>query len=988
MALPAGTRLGRYEIRTPLGAGGMGEVYLGWDPDLEREVAVKVLRSDREESPDRVRRFVQEAKAASGLNHPNVAHVYEIGSEDGLRFIVMEVVSGETLRRRIARGEMPIDDVLSLGTQIAAGLAAAHQAGIVHRDIKPENVIVRPDGYVKILDFGLAKLSQSRDPNAETLVRTQSGVAVGTLHYMAPEQFAGSDVTAAADVFSLGVVLFEMLTGRRPFEGDSASAVATAILSQPPASAGDLRLSTPPHLDAVITRALQKDPAKRYPSAGEVLEELKLISRETTVSAIQSSSALPMQRRAMAVIAAVVVVALGVSGVMMYRRSQREKSAREAVTSAERLLAKGQYADAYYAAAAALPLLPGDPRVREVVSRSSTRATFESDPPGATVLLQRFGSAGAALRAGTTPLTIEQLPKADYVVTMQKDGYAPMSRVVAAGPRFLRGWEMRADAIQVQAKLLDAKAVPPGMVHVGGGPYRLFGFSRLSDREMDLSDFFIDRFEVSNRDFEEFVRAGGYRRRELWEHPFVEDGRTLSFEEAMSRFRDTSGLAGPRHWSGGAPPKGTENHPVTHVSWYEAAAFARWKGKALPTVFEWDKAGRYPLRYAVGLHMPWGLVSEGTDVTERANFAGQGTMPVDSMPFGASHWGVHHMAGNVAEWCLNRFGSGFATRGGSWNDAVYAFGRTAALPPMFANDRIGFRCVKAVDPARDQGAFELSADSDIPIYKPVDDRTFERIRQRYEYAKPPLNVRVVETIETTSWRREHLLYEVAGKVVPAYLWTPKGFKPPFQVIHFSPAGDVTGGHRALEGSAEGWMGGLIRGGRAVFSVVLEGYIGRPKPPDGGEPDSRSDAYVDDVVGRVIELRRGLDVLAARKDIDMSRVAFIGPSAGSYAGVILTAVEPRYRSVLFIGTRVLPDEVSDAAGANRINFAPRIAAPKMMLQGRYDESAPLENAAEPLFRLLREPKRLEIYEGTHVPPTDLFIQTTTRWLDETVGPVSP
>src|SRR5438034_629675 len=166
MPLSAGTRLGRYEVRSLLGAGGMGEVYVAYDHDLEREVAVKVLRDGATEGGDRGRRFIQEAKAASALHHPNVAHVYEIGTHADLRFIAMEIVEGETLRDRVARGPLPIDDALAIGLQIASALAAAHKAGIVHRDIKPENVIIGPDGYAKVLDFGLAKLREIRGEDA------------------------------------------------------------------------------------------------------------------------------------------------------------------------------------------------------------------------------------------------------------------------------------------------------------------------------------------------------------------------------------------------------------------------------------------------------------------------------------------------------------------------------------------------------------------------------------------------------------------------------------------------------------------------------------------------------------------------------------------------------------------------------------------------------------------------------------------------------
>jgi dienelactone hydrolase len=356
------------------------------------------------------------------------------------------------------------------------------------------------------------------------------------------------------------------------------------------------------------------------------------------------------------------------------------------------------------------------------------------------------------------------------------------------------------------------------------------------------------------------------------------------------------------------------------------------------------------------------------------------------MAFGLSPWGALHMAGNVAEWCLNPRAPGFVVRGASWNDAVYTFGRAGSLPAFYASDTVGFRCAKPLTAGHDNGSFALSSSVEVPEYKPVDDATFEQIRHRYDYAPSPLNARVIETIEEADWRREKIVYTVNGKQVPAYLYVPRGFKAPLQVIYYAPPGDVADGVRALPTHIEGLLAPYIRGGRAVFSVVMEGFVGRPSTIASDELDSRSAEYVDYVVTQVTELRRGLDYLETRKDLDTSRIAFMGPSAGSWAGVLLTGLETRFRSVLFIGTRIRPAEVTDAAAANRINFAPRISAPKMMLQGRYDESAVLETQAMPLFRLLREPKRIEIYEGSHIPPMAIGVPITTKWLDETLGPV--
>jgi formylglycine-generating enzyme required for sulfatase activity/pimeloyl-ACP methyl ester carboxylesterase len=966
----------------------MGEVYLAYDHDLEREVAVKVLRDGATEGSDRGRRFIQEAKAASALHHPNVAHVYEIGTHDDLRFIAMEIVEGETLRDRVARGPLPIDDALAIGLQVASALAAAHKAGIVHRDIKPENVIIGPDGYAKVLDFGLAKLREIRGEDAATLLKTTPGIAMGTLGYMAPEQINGGDVTPAADVFSLGIVLYEMVAGRRPFEGATANEVVASILSKSPRPLHEVRGDTPPKLEAVISKALTKNARERFPDAGEMHEQLRQISREaiTSLSIVGAKSGGVATALQIKVAIALLVIAIVAAGIWMAAHAKRLRGAEESIKTAEGLLAERKLPEAYETAISAASILPGNDRLRDVISRTSDPMTIESDPPGATVFLQRFKGPEERVRAGTTPLTTPRLPKADYVVTLEKRGYAPMTRPVSMTP-FYVGVPIPQTPPNLRVKLLEAGKVPPGMVFVAGGDYRLAGWARPSNRVVDLRDFLIDRFEISNREFGEFIRAGGYRRRELWKQPFVDAGKTIPFEEAMSRFHDSTGLPGPRGWSGGAPPAGRENHPVTDVTWYEASAFAEWKGKKLPTIYEWEKAAFYPSNLLLGMTLPWGVVGEGVDAAERANFLGKGTMPVDSMPFGVSPWGAYNMAGNVSEWCRNPKEPGFAFRGGGWNDAVYAFGQTGGYPAFFSGGSLGFRCVKEpYSDSGEQGGFALSASGFAPQYHPVDDRVFADLRDRYNYPKSPLNARVIESSETRDWKREKIEYDVAGSTVTAYLYLPSGFRRPLEVIHFAPAGDVDGGFRTLPDSIESRLSPFIRGGRAVFSVVLEGYVGRPRPAGFQRPDSRSDEFVDYVVKRVTELRRGLDYIETRPDLDHARIAFMANSAGTWTGVILTSLETRYRSVLFVGTGIEPRSMTDAPAACRINFAPRIAAPKLMLHGRYDEDTPFKSEAEPLLRLLREPKRLQMYEGGHVPPNDVYIPAVTKWFDETLGAV--
>jgi serine/threonine protein kinase len=237
MTIAAGTKLGRYEVRSQLGAGGMGEVYLAQDTKLDRKVALKILPADVAAHPDRMKRFVREAKAASALNHPNIITIHEIDETDSINFIATEFIDGDTLRQRMRNAPLKLGEVLDVSIQIASALAAAHGAGIVHRDIKPENIMLRQDGIVKVLDFGLAKLTErlppdSVDTEAPTSLKTDPGTVVGTAIYMSPEQARGMSVDARTDIFSLGVLLYEMVAGRLPFEGSTSSEVLGSILGE------------------------------------------------------------------------------------------------------------------------------------------------------------------------------------------------------------------------------------------------------------------------------------------------------------------------------------------------------------------------------------------------------------------------------------------------------------------------------------------------------------------------------------------------------------------------------------------------------------------------------------------------------------------------------------------------------------------------------------------------------------------------------------
>src|SRR6266540_2820699 len=293
MTLATGTRLGRYEIRSQLGAGGMGEVYLAEDISLRRQVALKVLPTEVAANQDRMRRFKQEATATASLNHPNIAHIYEIGEVNGVNFIAMEYIDGVTLRDKIHRERVELPKLLRVLQHVAEGLAKAHAAGIVHRDLKPDNIMISRDGHAKILDFGLAKLIEQ--PPASMLADDSSDVAtammpqhsipgtvMGTLGYMSPEQAQGrtNEIDHRSDIFSFGCILYESVTGHKAFEGKDAIDSLNKIIREPVAPISEFNAAAPAELQRIVRRCLAKDPEERHQTKKDVAIELKELRRE------------------------------------------------------------------------------------------------------------------------------------------------------------------------------------------------------------------------------------------------------------------------------------------------------------------------------------------------------------------------------------------------------------------------------------------------------------------------------------------------------------------------------------------------------------------------------------------------------------------------------------------------------------------------------------------------------------------------------------
>jgi formylglycine-generating enzyme required for sulfatase activity/dienelactone hydrolase len=988
-----GQTLGHYRVVSLIGSGGMGQVYLAEDPRLGRKVALKTIA----QGPigEARSRFMREARLASAFDHPNICAIHDVGESSGQCFIAMQYIEGQSLKQLIGGRPLPLDTLLPIALQIADALGAAHQRSIIHRDIKPGNIIVTSRGQAKVLDFGLAKLLVPESPD---ILRTEG--VVGTPAYMSPEQARGGEADHRSDIFSFGAVLFHMATGSAPFHGESSVDVMRAVITERHAPPRELKPDMPPALAAVIDRAMAKSPADRYQSVEEMASDLRAIAEQ--ISLPTHPAFVSARRRRRLTNAAFVAVSLAVVLGWFAWHTASLRWARQQVPAIERLAQAGRSFEAYDLAVRVRKYRPGDPALTRLMLSLADSLSVTSEPAGAQVYLKRFvpGRTSESLPAtfvGTTPISKLEVARGSYVVSVHKDGFAPFQRTwFNAASGSLEAPIPGFPPIEIEANLMPAGKAPAGMVFIPGGNDRLattWG-QRPTDAKVILDDYFIDKFEVSNREYKEFIDADGYRNPSYWPQSFVENGSTLSRAEALRTMVDTTRQPGPRNWSGGTYPEGKADHPVTNITWYEAAAYAAFRGKSLPTIFQWEKAARYRANNNfLGVTMPWEM-HDGS-IAGRANLNTRGTVSGGSFEFGMSPFGCYDMAGNVAEWCVNETSEGFITSGGSFASLPQAWGFYGSYPAFRYSDEIGFRCVlNSAGPSNDQGAMAINIEPDVPHFDPLPEKEVRTFFAHYEYDKEaPLGARVART-ETNEWWRDKIEYNGAdGQRALAYLYVPKHFPAPHQVIHLFPAGDVTQRFRTVPQSIEADYGSLVRSGRAVFAVVLGGFLERDLPAGWVDFDRATIEYVDGatieyveaMAKHIIELRRGLDYLLARGDVDAGRMAFMGNSFGGPM-MVLPTIESRYGAVILVGPGI--GKTREHPAANAVNFVPLIQPPKLLVHGIYDEASPMRTVAEPLLNLLTEPKEMFPYPGGHRPDPEELVQVVNAWLDDIFGPVRP
>ncbi len=945
-----GTTLSHYAIDAKLGQGGMGTVYRARDTVLDRTVAIKVLESDATDDPELGPRILREAKTASKLNHPNIVTVHELGKSGPTEFLVMEYIEGTALATQIAPGGVAIDRAIDYAWQIADALAAAHEAGLVHRDVKPGNVMVTPSGRVKVLDFGLARHlppAPNADTRAATEFVTRHGLA-GTAGYMAPELIEGHPADARGDVFALGVVMFELLTGRRPFTGDTAWATMNVTVNTDAPEVTRLRPDTPPALARIVARALARRPMERYANAREVATDLAALRAPATGATVRRTRRWPT-------VAAIVVLALGAAGAMgwVWRGESRLRWVRTtAVPEISRLATSGDNDAAFRLAREALAIAPDDALLQQAWTNIVTNSSLTTDPPGADVAVRGFLSTRDWIPIGATPLKDARVPFGMLQWRVTKAGYEPLE-ISGSGP------ETRS------LQLVPAGSAPAGMTLVPRGSVEL------DTGDIDLPDYWIDIYEVTNRQFKQFIDAGGYRTRDYWREPFVKDGRTLEWSAAMAEFHDATGRPGPSTWNVGGYPDGQDDFPVSGVSWYEAAAYAAFAHRQLPTIYHWYRAS--------------GAFTVFSDLIQVSNFSGRGTVRVGQNR-SLGPFGTFDMAGNVKEWCWNSTNAGRRyVLGGSFADASYQFRDEDAQSPFERRAGFGVRTITQKEPiAPALAASVVSLERDPASIKPVGNEVFRIYQRQFDYDRMPLDVKTDGTEDTPLWRREKVSVAAAynNERLPLSVFLPKSSSPPYQAVVMFPGSNATMTASSASLFLQ-WADFFVRSGRVLVYPIYQNTYERHIPGAKGQNQTR-----DIFVQQGKDIRRTLDYLATRSDIDTSHIAFYGISLGAQLGPLLLAIEPRFKTgVLMSGgfeTWKLPPEVDP------INYTPHVTVPVLMVNGREDFDLPFATAQVPMFKLLGTPaadKKHAVFEGGHIPANQQApIKEMLDWLDRYLGPV--
>ncbi len=977
----AGTELvGKYKIIDVVGKGGMGIVYKAEDTKLKRNVALKFLPPELTEDKEAKDRFVLEARAAAALSHPNICTIHEIDEEEGKSFIAMEYVEGQSLKNKIDRGPIAIQEAVDIAIQVAEGLEEAHRKEIIHRDIKSANIMITEKGQAKIMDFGLAKVKGG------TLL-TREGTTLGTVAYMSPEQARGEEVDHRTDIWSLGIVLYEILSGQLPFLGDREASILYSVVHEEAKPVAAWNPKIPSDLQQITDRCLKKKPEARYRSVADFLKDLQKYKDSLKAEELGAFSFRSFLRRIrkpiVAIPALLIIAAIAIASAWFFHRQSKIRWAREIILPEVEELVAGDgpgFANrikAFRLSESVEEYIPSDPRLADLLSFCSVNIGVKTEPSDARIFMKTISDSDQEWKdIGISPIEGLRVPIGYVKLRMEKEGYEPVEAVTSTFIWDLNNKKTFMSPYSID-RVLDKKgSVPEGMGRVAGAET---DFGR-------VEDFFVDKYEVTNSQYKKFMDTGGYKEKAYWKYDFIKDGKPLSWEEAMAEFVDQTGRPGPATWRAGDFPLGQEQYPVSGVCWYEAAAYAVYAGKALPTGLHWGMAsGEYtPLLHRWSVYRSY--------ISQKSNFKGEGPDPVGTNN-DATAYGAYDMGGNVREWCWNETEGGRVIRGGAWNDAAYLFSNWSQSPAFNRSPKNGFRCVKYIESEKiPVQAFEPHIRQTFDFYKEkhIPDSVFNIYKEQFSYDKLDLNARIESRDDSAEdWIQEKITFDAAygNERMAAYLFLPRSTPPPFQtIVYFPGQGSYeSDSSQNLEEYREFkyLLSFLMANGRAVLYPVYKGTFER-QLKSSFAMDSYQ--YVEYRIQLVKDFKRSIDYLETRPDIDTNNLAYIGYSWGTRMAPIILAVEDRLKTaVLVIGGL----ETGRRPEINNSSYIRKVRLPALMLNGKYDMAFPYETSSKPMFDLMGTPdedKVQKIYEADHFVPLNEYIKETLAWLDRYLGPV--
>jgi serine/threonine protein kinase/dienelactone hydrolase len=943
---------GRYSIEREIERGGMAVVYLAEDLKHPRRVAVKVLQRSLSATLA-TDRFLREIDVLATLQHPHILTLIESGEADGLPYYVMPFVEGQSLKTRLEKGPLPIDEAVRIAGEAADALTYAHEKGVIHRDVKPGNVLLSA-GHAIVADFGIAAALDQ----AAVARLTETGVSLGSPAYMSPEQAAGEPVDARTDIYALGCVLYEMLSGKPPFEGSIKTLVTQKVLGkQQPLR--DLRPDVPPPVARAVARAMATAPADRYDSAAAFREALR--------AGLPGPTAAPPTRRrtlvASVVVLAMVAAAITIRQVSTAGRDTLSAAEREQL---ERLIESDQTEDAHRLALQLHDRVGNEPELLRLWKLFSDTTSIVTEPPGARVFRRPYGTAGDTgwRQLGVTPLRGIRIPMNVAEYRFEAEGREPIHRA-----EFWL-WMMPSAAKPIALPALGS--TPDGMVWVQGDMMGAGSPGLDHTPALRLGSFLLDRFEVTNRQYQTFVDAGAYRNETWWTDRFSDGASTLSFADAMSRFVDRTGRPGPATWEAGQFPAGMGDHPVSGISWFEARAYARHVGKELPTVFHWTHA------------LDQWIAGE---VIPASNLGGSEAWPVGRGAIG--RFGARDMGGNVREWLINASGTSRYIMGGGWNDPSYFLNLPYAASPWDRSPGNGVRLARYADTTNLAAAsrpLELPF-RDFTVERPAPAALYAVYRRMYDYDPVPMAARVEQADTTAEWVRQRITYNspYGDDRIASYLFLPRRGAPPYQTVVFFPGTGATLTDDFEQDVTQVWDF-LVKTGRAVLYPVFYGTFDRRVPGVGTQPDG-STRYRDNMIRWGKDFRRAVEYARTRADLDSARLGLLGFSWGGRQAPILLTIEPQIRAAVLVvaGLKfqtMLPE-------VDPLHFLPRVTTPTLVLNGTNDNVFPERTSQIPFFELLGTPaehKKRITFEGDHFAPRSVLISNTLDWFDRYLGPV--